>query len=70
MTESSGATDLKEREKQRAAEYAVARIEQDMVVGLGSGSTSAYAVKALGARVREGLRVVTVATSEETARLA
>jgi ribose 5-phosphate isomerase A len=39
-------------------------------VGLGSGRAASAFVRALAARVREGLRVRGVATSEETARLA
>src|ERR1700722_7020122 len=38
-----------------------------MIVGLGSGSTSAFAENALGRRVREGLRIVGIPTSERTA---
>jgi ribose 5-phosphate isomerase A len=38
-----------------------------MVVGLGSGSTAAFAVAAIGRRVREGLRIVGIPTSESTA---
>jgi ribose 5-phosphate isomerase A len=40
------------------------------IVGLGSGSTSRLFVEELGARVREGLRVVGVPTSESTRALA
>ena len=38
-----------------------------MVVGLGSGSTARLFVEQLGAQVREGLKIVGVATSEGTA---
>jgi len=38
-----------------------------MIVGLGSGSTAAFAVSALGRRVGEGLRIVGIPTSERTA---
>lgn len=41
-----------------------------MVVGLGSGSTAALFVQALGERVRAGLRITGVPTSEATERLA
>jgi ribose 5-phosphate isomerase A len=54
--------------KRAAAREAVRQIEDGMVVGLGTGSTSKHAVDLLGARVRdEGLRVVGVPTSERTA---
>src|SRR3989442_4944647 len=41
-----------------------------VVVGLGSGRAASAFVRALAARVRDGLRVGGVPTSEETARLA
>jgi len=52
--------------KQKAAEAAVAEIKSDMLVGLGTGSTAAFAIAALGQRVREGLRVTAVGTSLAT----
>lgn len=56
--------------KRRAAEHAVSLIDKGMKVGLGTGSTANYAVIALGQRVREGLKVHGVPTSESTRRLA
>ena len=53
--------------KQAAAESAVAQVSNGMVVGLGTGSTAAFAVQALGTRVREGLRIIGIPTSERTA---
>ena len=41
-----------------------------MVVGLGTGTTAAFAIHALGRRVAEGLVIEAVATSEATARAA
>jgi ribose 5-phosphate isomerase A len=52
--------------KMAAAESAVKQITSGMIVGLGSGSTAAFAVAALGKRVREGLRMVGIPTSERT----
>jgi ribose 5-phosphate isomerase A len=50
---------------------AARKVRSGMVVGLGTGSTAAYAVEELGRRVREeGLRIRGVPTSEMTARLA
>ncbi len=50
---------------------AAALVESGMVVGLGSGSTSALMVRRLGERIeREGLKIVAVATSLATAELA
>lgn len=59
-----------EAEKFRAGARAAEFAEDGMLVGLGSGSTSKYAVRALGARVRAGLRIKGVPTSEETRRWA
>src|SRR5579862_3926572 len=53
--------------KQAAAESAAAQVIDGMSVGLGSGSTAAFVVSALGRRVREGLRIVGIPTSEITA---
>jgi ribose 5-phosphate isomerase A len=53
--------------KQAAAEAAVALVENGMVIGLGTGSTATLAVDALGKRVKEGLRIIGVPTSEHTA---
>ena len=56
--------------KRRAAERAVEMITDGQVVGLGTGSTSRFAIEVLGRRVGEGLRVQGVATSEATAEMA
>ncbi len=57
--------------KQIAAERAVSYIRDGMTVGLGSGSTAAFAITALGRRVQaEGLRLRALATSAASARLA
>ena len=55
-----------DRGKREAAEAAVAEIESGMLVGLGTGSTAAFAISALGKRIRDGLRVTTVGTSRAT----
>jgi ribose 5-phosphate isomerase A len=52
-----------EEAKRRAAEEAVKLVEDGMVVGLGTGSTAAYFIEALGRRVKEGLKVRGVPTS-------
>lgn len=57
--------------KEAAAAEAVKRVERGMRLGLGSGSTSAFFVRALGARMREeGLNISAVASSEMTAAIA
>ena len=53
--------------KAQAAEAAMAEVQDGMVLGLGTGSTAALAVAALGRRVAAGLRVVGIPTSERTA---
>ncbi|WP_413627777.1 ribokinase [Fructilactobacillus vespulae] len=60
-----------EREKQAAAEYVAAKIPDNIVLGLGSGTTSAYFVKAMHDRIeKEGLHIECVATSVGTQALA
>ncbi len=53
--------------KVAAARSAVRLVADGMIVGLGSGSTAAFAISSLGERVREGLRIVGVPTSEQSA---
>jgi ribose 5-phosphate isomerase A len=55
-----------DRMKQIAAESAVTEIRSGMIVGLGTGSTAAFATQALGKRVREGLQISGIATSTHT----
>jgi ribose 5-phosphate isomerase A len=61
---------MSEQLKRRAAEAALAHVEDGMRVGLGSGSTAQLFVTLLGQRVAEGLDVAGVPTSEGTARVA
>jgi ribose 5-phosphate isomerase A len=56
--------------KRAAALAAVAEVEEGMIVGLGTGTTAAFAIAALADRVAGGLRITTVATSLATARMA
>ncbi|MCW6536131.1 ribose-5-phosphate isomerase RpiA [Sphingomonas lycopersici] len=60
----------KDDDKRLAAGAAVAEVADGMLVGLGTGSTAAFAIAALGRRIAEGLRVEAVATSEATAAAA
>ncbi|MBV9769424.1 MAG: ribose-5-phosphate isomerase RpiA [Bryobacterales bacterium] len=59
-----------QQHKQAAAEAAVALVGQGMIVGLGTGTTAKLAVDALGKRVRQGLQIAGIATSEHTAQQA
>jgi ribose 5-phosphate isomerase A len=47
-------SDLQDRMKQAVAEAAVEQIRDGMVLGLGSGSTAALMIQALGAKLRRG----------------
>ncbi len=59
-----------DKEKELAATEAVKFIKNGMVVGLGSGSTTAFMVKELGKKVAAGLSVVGIPSSENTRLLA
>jgi ribose 5-phosphate isomerase A len=62
---------LAEEAKKNAAYAAVQHVKDDFVVGLGSGSTAAYAIEALGDRIRrDKLRVLGVPTSYQAFLLA
>ena len=56
--------------KKMAAEAAVALVEDGMTLGLGTGSTAAFAVARLGQLVRGGMAVRCIPTSEATRKLA
>jgi len=53
--------------KRLAAESAVTEVETGMIVGLGTGTTGEFVLLALARRIREGLRITGVPTSERTA---
>ena len=61
---------MRDQEKQAAARAAVELVEDGQIVGLGSGSTAALAVRFLAERVRAGLKIAGIPTSERTAQLA
>ena len=56
--------------KKAAALAAVDYVKSGMVVGLGTGSTAKHLVMALGEKVKTGLKIRGVSTSQETASLA
>ena len=56
-----------DRLKAAAANSAAALVADGMIVGLGSGSTAAFAVAALGKRFHQGLHFAGIPTSEVTA---
>ena len=57
----------RDAQKRAAAEAAAALVEDGMVIGLGTGSTAYFAIEALIRRVREGLHILAIATSERSA---
>ncbi len=57
--------------KQKAALEAVKHVKDGFIVGLGSGSTAAFAIEALGERIkRENLRIMGIPTSYQAFLLA
>jgi ribose 5-phosphate isomerase A len=59
-----------EKLKREAARRALELVQPGMKLGLGTGSTARHLVELLGERVRAGLSIVGVPTSEKTAELA
>jgi ribose 5-phosphate isomerase A len=55
-----------EAQKQAAAERALELIRPGTIIGLGTGSTARYFIEALAGKVRNGLKIQTVATSAES----
>lgn len=56
--------------KRRAGEHAAELAEDGTIVGLGTGSTAAHAIRALGRRVGSGLDISGIPTSYQAADLA
>ena len=56
--------------KQTAGERAIEFIKDGMVVGLGTGSTTYYAIKRLGMMVNQGLDITGIPTSVQTEKIA
>lgn len=59
-----------DNEKQATARAALKFIQDGQIVGLGSGSTSAYFIRFLGERVKGGLKIRGIPTSVRAQRLA
>ncbi len=59
------------QEKYNAAQAAVKHVKDGFIVGLGSGSTAAFAIEALGERMRkENLHIMGIPTSSQAFQLA
>ena len=59
-----------EAEKEAAGRAAAKLVNDGDIVGLGTGSTAYFTILALGERVRDGLKIVGIPTSVNTAELA
>jgi ribose 5-phosphate isomerase A len=59
-----------ESEKELAGRAAAQLVRDNQIVGLGTGSTAYFAVIALGERVKAGLKITGIPTSNATAELA
>ena len=57
-------------QKKAVGEAAVAYVKDGMKVGLGTGTTAAWFVKAIAAEVQKGLKLTLVSTSVQTTELA
>jgi ribose 5-phosphate isomerase A len=66
----SGESVTGDQEKELVARASLKFVRDGDVVGLGSGSTAAYAVRLLGERVRAGLKIRGISTSAQTQNLA
>ena len=63
--------DKKRKKKEKAAESAASLIKDGMVVGLGTGSTAEFAIRRIGARIKEEkIEVFGIPTSLRTEMLA
>jgi ribose 5-phosphate isomerase len=65
-----GAAAMIDDDKKAAAVAAVQEVRAGMLVGLGTGSTAAFAIRALGERAAEGLAIRAVVTSDASGKLA
>jgi ribose 5-phosphate isomerase A len=59
-----------EQEKEAASRAALQFIQDGQIVGLGTGSTAAYAVRFIGDRVKAGLKIRGIPTSNNTREMA
>ncbi len=59
-----------DQEKEAAARASLRFVQDGQVVGLGTGSTAAFFIKLLGERVKSGLKIQGIPTSERSRELA
>jgi ribose 5-phosphate isomerase A len=72
MSYDVGKNDLQktDQEKEAAARASLQYVQDGQVVGLGTGSTAAYFIKLLGERVKNGLKIRGLPTSERSREMA
>jgi ribose 5-phosphate isomerase A len=58
------------KEKKTVAEKAVGFIESGMVIGLGTGSTVRFMIESLAEKIKNGLDIKTISTSNATSKFA
>jgi ribose 5-phosphate isomerase A len=58
------------KEKKAAAKKAVEFIESGMLVGLGTGSTVKFMIESLAEKIKNGLDIKAISTSNATSRFA
>jgi ribose 5-phosphate isomerase A len=56
--------------KKNAGIYAVDLVKQGMTIGIGTGTTAYWFIQELSKRIRQGLEIMAIPTSEQTAKLA
>lgn len=59
-----------DQEKRAAARASLQFVRDGQIVGLGTGSTAALAIQYLGERVRQGLKIIGIPTSQRSKELA
>lgn len=59
-----------QNEKKAAGEKAAEFVKENMIVGIGTGSTVYYTIKKLGEKIQSGFKIKCVSTSNETTKLA
>lgn len=70
MPEEKTSPSIHDKSKAAAAEAAAHQLHDGMIVGLGTGTTAALAIEAIGRRVAAGLSITGIPTSEHTANQA
>ncbi len=61
---------MNEELKKQAAERAIEFVRDGQIIGLGTGSTTRFAIEGLGRRVKQGLKITGVPTSIDSERMA